>query len=508
LISSVAGTLAAGFLRSAERFSGRTAVAVGGSEVSYEELHHRALTVAHALLAEDAGGPPLTAVLGGRSVNTFAGILGALLRGHGYLPLSPRYPAERNRELLERSHCTTLVVDDAQTSLAVELLADLASPPRIVTSSDRLATRHAPEIAAQAAASDPAYLLFTSGSTGRPKGVTVSHANVRPFLDAVTARYQLDETDRFSQMFDLTFDLSVFDLFAAWDVGACVCCPDERQRLEPSQFIRDAGVTVWFSVPSAGMLMQRFKRLKPGTFERLRLSLFCGEGLPDDLAAAWTAAAPNSVLENLYGPTEATIACTAHRWEREREPTVNGLVPIGRAFGATETAVVDDELRPLPPGEPGELVLRGPQVVAGYLDDTQATAAAFVETDELGRVYRTGDRVVEPAAGKPLQFLGRMDSQIKVLGHRVELGEIEAALRQTTGTAGVAIGWPRTASGAAGIVAFVADTSLDTSSLRAALARRLPDYMVPREIRLLEALPLNANGKHDRNALLKQLEAG
>ena len=507
--SIASGILASGFLRSVERFPGRPALAVDGVEISYEELHRRALDVTRALLAgEDGDGPPLTAVFGGRSVGTFAGILGVSLRGHGYVPLNPRYPPDRNRELLERSACTTVVVDDAHALAVDELLGGLARAPRVVRSSQSEPVADATTTVEHAAAGDPAYLLFTSGSTGRPKGVAVAHSNVRAFLDAITDRYDFDETDRFSQMFDLTFDLSVFDLFAAWEVGGCVCCPTEKQRLQPSTFIRDAGITVWFSVPSVAMLMHRFGTLKPGTLEHLRLSLFCGEGLPDELAAAWAAAAPKSTVENLYGPTEATIACTAHRWEADGERAPNGLVPIGRAFGTTETAVVDEQLQAVPAGEPGELVLRGPQVVAGYLGDEGATAAAFVRTETLGRVYRTGDRVVERAAGEPLQFLGRLDSQIKVLGHRVELGEVEAALRDETRAACVAVGWPRTASGAAGIVAFVAGTSLDAATLTGRLARRLPDHMVPREIRVVDDLPLNANGKHDRNALVAELEGG
>jgi amino acid adenylation domain-containing protein len=352
----------------------------------------------------------------------------------------------------------------------------------------------------------PAYLLFTSGSTGRPKGVLVTHANVRAFLSAVDERFELDPTDRLSHLFDFTFDLSIFDLFAAWEHGACVCCPAESQLLEPSRYARDSRLTVWFSVPSAAMLMRRFGVLKPDAFPELRLSLFCGEALPADLAAAWSAAAPNSVVENLYGPTEATVACTAQGWPPP--PASNGLVPIGEPFGQTIARVVDDALEEVPPGEAGQLFLAGPQVVSGYLDDSDATARAFVTIQGVGRGYLTGDRVRRAAVDRPLEFLGRLDSQVKVLGHRVELGEVEAALREEAGADAVALGWPRTPSGAAGIVAFVADPSLDRVALRQSLGARLPDYMVPRELHLVDDLPLNANGKHDRNALVALLEDG
>ena len=335
----------------------------------------------------------------------------------------------------------------------------------------------------------------------------MTHANVRAFLAAIDDRYDLDETDRISQVFDLTFDLSVFDMFVAWERGACVCCPDEKHLLNPSGFVRDAALTVWFSVPSVAMLMRRFGALKPNSFPDLRLSLFCGEALPANLADAWGAAAPHSVLENLYGPTEATIACTVQRWRPECASPANGLVPIGRPFGKTVTRVVDDSLSEVPPGETGQLVLAGPQVVGGYLDDKDATERAFVTLPKLGRVYLTGDRVREPAPGAPLEFLGRLDSQVKVLGHRVELGEVEAVLRDEAGADVVALGWPRTDSGVAGIVAFIANTSLDRVALRQALAARLPDYMIPRDFHLVPDLPLNPNGKHDRSALVDLLES-
>jgi amino acid adenylation domain-containing protein len=500
-------TLVSGFLRSVERFPRRPALDIAETQVTYEELYAQAAAVATTLArVDDDTGPPLTAVFGSRSVETFAGILGALIHGHGYVPLNPRYPDMRNGEILARAGCRALIADVTCAEAAARVTASLAQPPRLITADD-LDRADVSVVPAQPDAAAPAYLLFTSGSTGRPKGVLVTHSNVRAFLDAVEERYDMDEDDRFSQLFDLTFDLSAFDLFAAWDKGACVCCPTDRQRLEPSRFVRDAGLTVWFSVPSVAMLMRRLGTLKRAAFPSLRFSLFCGEALPADLADAWAAAAPHSVVDNLYGPTEATIACTAYRWRPGTAPGANGLVPIGRPLGDTGTTVVDETLSEVRPGRAGQLLLTGPQVVAGYLDDVAATAAAFVTIDGGSRGYLTGDRVVEPAAGAPLEYLGRMDSQVKILGHRVELGEVEAAVRTETGAHAVAVGWPRTPSGAAGIVAFVADLSVDTVLLRHALERRLPDYMIPRELRLVAELPLNANGKHDRNALIESLES-
>jgi amino acid adenylation domain-containing protein len=498
--------LASRFLRSSERFPERPALDIGGVAVTYGELHHRALGLARTLLHQDSvGASKLTAVFGRRSVDTFAAILAVLLRGHGYVPLNPRYPAARNRDILARSGCEAVVVDPAFAEAAEAVIADLRRPPTLIRA-DAVTETDEASLPRAVVPEDPAYLLFTSGSTGRPKGVLVTHANVHAFLEAIDARYDLQETDRFSQLFDLTFDLSVFDLFAAWGAGACLCCPADKQLLEPSSFVRDQELTVWFSVPSVAMLMHRLGALKPAAFPTLRLSLFCGEAFPADVANAWAAAAPHSVVENLYGPTEATIACTVQRWEPTTPTGANGVVPIGSALGETGVCIVDAALQEVQPGQPGQLVLAGPQVVHGYLDDYDATAAAFVAIAGFGRGYLSGDRVVQTDDG--LQYLGRMDSQIKIRGHRVELGEVEAALRQAARADAVAVGWPRTASGAAGIVAFVADPALDAVALRRALADRLPDYMIPRELRLVPVLPLNANGKHDRQALLASLGSG
>jgi amino acid adenylation domain-containing protein len=499
--------LAARFLRSAEVLPERPALEVAGKTLTYGELRRRALAITRLLLARGPAeaGPPLTGVFASRSVGTFAGILGILLRGHGYVPLNPRFPALRNRDMLERAGCRVLLVGSEQFDQAQEVIEGLAESPRLLVVDE---ADGADEVALPAVSpSTPAYLLFTSGSTGRPKGVLVRQGNVAAFLDAVAARYDLDETDRLSQLFDLTFDLSAFDMFAAWQHGACLCCPDAGQLLRPTDFVRDAALTVWFSVPSAALFVERLGGLKPGMFPTLRLSLFCGEALTGELADAWAAAAPNSTVENLYGPTEATIACTAHRWERNAVPGANGFVPIGQPLGATVGHVVDDELRQVAPGEPGQLMLSGPQVVDGYWDDPAATARSFVTMQGNDRGYLTGDRVVRPHAAAPLQYLGRIDSQIKILGHRVELEEVEAVLREEAHADAVAVGWPPTQSGAAGIVAFIADTSLDKIGLRRALSARLPDYMVPRELRLVKELPLNANGKRDRGALLSTLEA-
>ncbi len=506
-------TLYSGFARSVERFADRAALEVAGQRLTYADLDDRAAGIAAAIQKRTPEhSPPLTAIFAARSPTAFAGVLGALRAGNGYVPLNPDFPAQRCREMLLRSGCRTLVAD-ADAAPQVKALFDGMDDPPVMIAPDEAGEELGGVIAAGIPPADAiAYLLFTSGSTGRPKGVGVAHRNVVPFVDAVADRYGIDENDRFSQTFDMTFDLSVFDMFVAWERGACVCCPSERELMAPSRFIRDSRLTVWFSVPSVGAFMRRLRMLKPDSYPSLRWSLFCGEPLPGELARAWAVAAPASTVENLYGPTEATIACTVHRLDPDDpHEEVNGVVPIGEPIGQMRTLVVDEKMREVEPGSDGELLVAGPQITPGYWEDAEKTAAAFVIPPGLeGVYYRTGDRVRRPSRpGEPLSYLGRLDHQIKVLGHRVELGEVEAALREESGVdAAIAVGWPLTDSGCGGIVAFIGDPEVDTARLRAGLEVRLPDYMVPRRFELLDQLPVNANGKFDRKALLAMLEPG
>src|SRR5439155_9357275 len=266
-----------------------------------------------------------------------------------------------------------------------------------------------------------------------------------------------------------TFDLSAHDMFVAWESGACLCCPTQKQLIKPGAFINDARLTVWFSVPSTAVFMRRFGVLKPGMYPGLRLSLFCGEALPVEIVRHWALAAPNSVIENIYGPTELTIGCTAYRWDNANSPDEceQGIVPIGQPFDGMRALIVDEQLGEVEDGRDGELLMTGPQLSPGYWQDEEKTRQAFVPVaGKNGAFYRTGDRVRRPRPGEPLVYLGRLDNQIKVLGHRVELGEVEAAVRQVSGLEGVvALGWPRTESGADGIEVFLETDNFDTDAL-------------------------------------------
>lgn len=507
----------------------RPALHVDGAETSYQELWSRAGSFAATIQRRDpVGEPPLTAVFADRSRTAFTGILGALLAGRGYVPLSPVFPIARTQSMLQRAGCRSVVVD-ARGAAQLDALLEGVEGRLLVILPDAtdvnpwarrwpwhtfVGSVHmtpAVELVDAAVSSDAvAYLLFTSGSTGIPKGVGVTHANISHFVRAMADRYGFSCHDRFSQMFDTTFDLSVFDMFVAWHHGACVYCPPRAALLNPDRFIREHELTGWFSVPSVGLLMQRFGALKPGRYPSLRWSLFCGEPLPVSLAEAWAAAAPASTVENLYGPTELTVACTAYRWNPTLSPAEasGGVVPIGMPLPGMQARVVDESLTDVASGEVGELLMTGPQRTPGYWADAAATARAHVRLPNDDRVYyRTGDRVRRLSGDGPLTYVGRTDHQIKVLGHRVELGEVEAALRQEPGVhAAVAVGWPVTSSGARGIAAFVTG-DVEPAALLSSVRRKLLGPAVPQTIRVLSEFPRTASGKFDRQALLRLLSA-
>ncbi len=520
-----------GYLRCATEFPDRAAIDVAGAPVSYHELAQRAKRIAATIQREiPEEGVPLTAVFAYRSATAYAAVLGSVLGGHGYVPLNRTFPVDRTRVMLERSLCRSMVVDQSSESQLEALLTNFPRP-LVLLFPDRTDVRDFAEqfrshrvlgaddfstvenwCAPEASANAIAYLLFTSGSTGQPKGVMVSQTNVLHYVDYVTKRYHFTSNDRVSQTFDMTFDLSAHDMFVAWQNGACVCCPTAKQLIKPGAFINDARLSVWFSVPSTAVFMRRFGVLKPGMYPGLRLTLFCGEALPVEVAQQWALAAPNSIIENIYGPTELTIACTAYRWNEETSlaESEQGVVPIGEPFDHMRALIVDDQLREVREGKDGELVMTGRQLTLGYWQDEEKTRKAFVVLPGQDETYyRTGDRVRRPGPDKPLVYLGRLDSQVKVLGHRVELGEIEAAVREAAQIDGVvALGWPVSSSGVDGIEVFLQTDAFDTRPLLDSLKSRLPVYMVPRNIRLLSHFPLNANGKYDRGALLKLLKEG
>lgn len=483
------------FRRSVQRWPDRPALSVAGEQLTYAELDRRSDRIAHALLRAGAGGQRVAFIARRDGPWAYTAILGILKAGAACVPLLPEGPEERWRLMLDRCEARFGLASPSSSGEEQRLCAE-RSAMHWCGSADILEDPGPVPPVAITPDMD-AYVMFTSGSTGGPKGVAVSRGNLAAYLEHLLPRYDFRSEDRFTQHFALPFDLAMHDLFVCWASGACLCVPTDPGGLRAAAWARAEDITVWFSVPSLGAVMRRARTLAPGSLPALRYAFFCGEALPWELVRDWRSAAPGARIINLYGPTEATIAITSY----EVDPTMpigSGAVPIGRPIGRDRVTVVPvDGL----PANEGELALSGPQVTAGYIHAPEITARAFVHLPgKEGRWYRTGDHVRLDDEGV-LHYVGRIDHQVKILGHRIEPGEVDEALMRILG-GGNAVTVPVAVQGTARLFTFI-DVPADVPALMERLRAELPAAFIPERIVVLDALPRNANGKWDRPQLIR-----
>ncbi|MBF6303041.1 amino acid adenylation domain-containing protein, partial [Nocardia amamiensis] len=442
-----------------------------------------------------------------RSVDMLVAIYATMTAGGGYVPIDPDHPAERTDYVLDSSApvCVLTTTADNVTAAGIPVLTldtlDLSGfGDGPVTDAERRAPLRA---------SNTAYVLYTSGSTGRPKGVAVSHASVVNQIAWITAEYRIGPADVILQKTPVTFDVSVWELFGTLAVGArmLIAAPDgHRDPMYLSEIIGRHRVTMTSFVPS--MLSVFAGAASTAECASLRAVLVAGEALPPATVTAFRQFS-TAAVHNLYGPTEFTVHATA--WPlNEVAPTT---VPIGRPVWNAQTYVLDEGLNPVPVGVPGELYLGGVQTARGYHGRPDLSAERFV-ADPFGapgsRLYRTGDLVrwVQPrdpevGSAGALEYIGRTDFQVKFRGQRIELGEIEAALLEHPAVTQAVVLVLDTVAGdqLVAYVVMVTDQTVEAVELTRFLALKLPAYMVPSAIVVLEAFPLNASGKLDRKAL-------
>jgi amino acid adenylation domain-containing protein len=486
--------------------AGRTpasvAVVAGEQQLSYAELNERANQVAHYLRRLGVGAEARVGVLLERGVALVAGVLGVLKAGGAYVPLDPQYPVERLAFMLKDA--------GVQVLLTQEKLADGLAPAGVRVlyleqEWQQIEKESTGEPVSGVTVENLAYVIYTSGSTGRPKGVMVSHRSIVNHLLWRQDAFPLGAHDRFLHKASISFDIAVWEIFGTLLAGAQLVLARPGGQADAAylvQLMKAQQVTVAHFAPA----MLHALLSEPGLEHCRHLQqVFCGgELLPAELAALFHRKS-GAQLHHQYGPTETTVDVTVWTCARAEQPRV---MPIGRPIANTQIYLLDDWLQPVPVGVTGELYIGGASLARGYLNDPEGTAARFIphpySTEPGQRLYRTGDLARYLPTGE-IEFLGRIDQQVKVRGFRIELGEIEAVLKQHADVSEcVVVARADDSAVDKRLVAYVvaaAETSLNASLLRAHLKEQLPEYMLPAAFVFLAALPMTPHSKIDRRAL-------
>jgi amino acid adenylation domain-containing protein len=499
-----AGLLHQPFFATAAREPGRPAVITPDRTVSYGELADRAYGIAARVGRAGVRPNDLVAVAMEKGWEQCAAVLGILAAGAAYLPIDPELPDERIRFLLEHGR-VSVVLTQARVLAAG---ADRFGAGRTVSAVDELPADPAggTGLDGRTSAGDLAYVIFTSGSTGVPKGVMISHRGALNTVVDMNDRFGVGEADRILALSSLSFDLSVYDIFGPLAVGGAVVLPEAKAHRDPAvwlELMTVARVTIWNSVPALMELFVEHLEVAGPDDGRLalRLVLMSGDWIPVNLPDRIRAAAGAPQIFSLGGATEASIWSIL--FPIGAVPAEWTSIPYGVPMRNQTFHVLDDALRPRPVWVPGQLYIGGAGLAEGYLHDEEKTRSSFIVDPATGeRLYRTGDlgRLLPDGV---IEFLGREDSQVKIQGYRVELGEIEAAIMShpAVRAAVAVVHGPR--HGAKRVVAFVAprDGHEIPDGLTEFLATKVPQYMLPAAYRELTAVPLTANGKVDRKAL-------
>jgi amino acid adenylation domain-containing protein len=486
------------FEREVHRRGSETAVVTDGGSITYGQLNARANQLARHLTAMDVGPEVAVGVLLERNVDLYVAMLGIMKAGGVYVPLDPLYPLERLRHMASDACLHVLLTGEKTRDLAVEGLWEVFD---MQEQCDVLAAHSVVDVPSRLSGENLAYIMYTSGSTGQPKGVCISHRALANQLHWVVQAFALNTSDRFLHKASICFDSSMEEILAPLICGAQLIAARPHGEYEVAylaELIERQAVTCIDLAPS--LLDALMDMSSPQAWRSIRLVISGGEVLKPELAARFAAKYP-AILLNTYGPTEATIQAA---WTNELGG--NERLAIGRPVANTQLYVLDASMHPVPVGAHGQLYIGGAGIARGYLHRAAATAEKFVP-NPFGRcgerLYRTGDQVRWRENGQ-LEFIGRVDHQVKLRGYRIELSEIEQAIEAHPHVGNAVVVLREDQPGLPQLAAYVvADTSISFPDLRDSLLNRLPRHMVPALWTRLAQLPLNVNGKIDRKRLPK-----
>ncbi|HTK11072.1 MAG TPA: amino acid adenylation domain-containing protein, partial [Ktedonobacteraceae bacterium] len=484
-------------------------------QLSYQELNARANRLAHQLRARGVGPEKLVALLSERGIPFLVSVLAVFKAGGAYLPLDPHHPSARLRQVIEHSRCSFVLATPEFVPTLTHLLAEVSATLRpAVFSFEEMGQveQRGENLSVYGTPHDLAYVIYTSGSTGKPKGAMVEQRGMMNHLYAKIDALSLTAGDKVAQTASQCFDISVWQYLAALLVGGSVQIYPDEVAHNPVQLltrVEQQQVSILETVPSLLRAMLDADQIEGADrppLLALRWLIPTGEALPVELCRRWLRIYPHVPLLNAYGPTECSDDVT-HYPIYEAPDETRSTIPIGRAIPNMRLYVLDRHLEPLPLGVSGELYVGGVGVGRGYLGDERRTAEAFVPDpfvpDDDAHLYKTGDLARFLPDGN-IEFLGRLDFQVKLRGFRIELGEIEAVLDQHPAVEQAVVMAREDTPGEQRLVAYVQvrkAQSVPATELKAHVMSRVPVYMVPSAFLMLENLPLTANGKVDRRAL-------
>ena len=487
--------------------------------LTYQELYELSHQVGHKLRSQGATPNRLVAVVMEKGWEQVVAVMGILASGAAYVPIAPELPQERFSYLLENSEVDIVLTQSKlkdKLTLPAEIKLLCVDKRELLTESKQPLPVQKPD--------DLAYVIYTSGSTGKPKGVMITHRNAVNVVVHTNKRFNIGSQDRILALTALNHDLSVYDIFGLLSAGGTIIMPDAERVKDPSHWLElmaKEGVTLWNSVPAMMEMLVDYAEGQSQTLpESLRLAILGGDWLPVSLPNRMRALAPKLQILSIGGPTETTIWNISYLIE-EVDPNWKSI-PYGQPMANSKYYILNEALEDCPVWVAGEMYCAGVQLAKGYWHNEAKTQASFITHPRTGeRIYRTGDlgRYLPALKNTPsdngnIEFLGRVDFQLKIRGHRIEAGEIEAALTQHPAVKAAVVSMTTQQQGKERLLAYVvADKTTALEKLRSFLRNKLPEYMLPSAFIFLEALPLSANGKVDRRALpnpqalLQQLEA-
>jgi D-alanine--poly(phosphoribitol) ligase subunit 1 len=478
----------------------RNAFNIDGIYYTYGDFARRISAIRKTIRNLIDSSEQIVALVANEDIETYASIVALWFEGRSYLPMGPMVPAERNKLILDISGVRTVLSSDPEwkmegfSILGTRGISDKSINLQPLPADDE----------------SIAFVLFTSGTTGVPKGVPIARKNLSAFIYAFWKEsFSADNNDRFLQMFDLTFDLSIMSFLVPLLIGACVY-PLSDHKIKFKQihelFSKEA-ISFALMVPSILHLFRPF--FDDMHFPGLKYSLFCGEALHLDIIDEWQRCVPNAKIYNVYGPTEATIFCSVYRYDPAGErKSNNGIMSIGKPMAGTEMIVVDDKHKVLQQYETGELCLAGTQMTKGYLKNEEKNTQSFFECNCQGSCktfYKTGDLAFRDQDGD-FMFVGRKDHQVKMQGYRIELSEIEFYSKRFLVKCNVVVVCYINGCGSNCLGMVIESQRFDIGPLTSYLKETLPEYMIPARILFLTKFPLNRNGKIDRHALRSLFE--